>query len=96
MTSLAPTSNEQFTAPGGQTIPITIPAGLFLQAVVLKPVNADTVSIGLTDGQTEIEDSRPLNANTNNTIIVQQKFDTQTILYLTGLTAQTAITVYKI
>lgn len=83
------------STPGGGNGIIFIPAGVFLEAIVLQPLNADVVNLGFTPGANDLIDSNPLVAGDNNTIIIQQKFSANTIVYVSGLTAKTLITVYK-
>lgn len=90
----ATTAPQTFTiSPTVNTLPVG--AGDFLEALVLHPENADEINIGLTPGGTDFEDTRPLNAGENNTVIIQQKFDAPATIYITGATGLITGTIYK-
>lgn len=72
----------------------TLAPGMFLQSMVFNPRNSDHVSIGLTPGGSEFEEDFVLTAGDDATATIDQRFNTKTNFYISGLTAEILITLY--
>lgn len=59
--------------------------GNFLAALVIKPEQDETVDVGLTAGGTDYEQGLQLEAGKNYTITINEKFENNEQIYVSGL-----------
>ena len=91
--AVALTPEEIATEPGPVTL--TMPAGTYLQSIVILPLIGDSINVGSTPGGSEFENLFPLTANDYNTVQVGRKFLVATTIYITGLSDTATIILYK-
>lgn len=66
--------------------------GNFLAALVIKPEQDETVDVGLTLGGTDYEAGLQLEAGKNYTIVINEKFENNEQIFVTGLNGPATLT----
>ncbi len=80
----------------GTVSTFTVPARLFVLAILVQDTASIVVSAGITNGGVEYEDNVVVIANQVHTINIQKAYNTEAQIFVTGLTPNARLTLIGI